>query len=131
MLEAAVVEARLRARSICCGWTATTCEGCRCHRKAALQKLLGRMKGGIQYVAHAHMPGDEAFQAACDLGIEGIVSKRLTAPYKSGPCKSWIKVRNPKSPAPADHRRDVLREAFACARVACFALQPGSQLFNH
>jgi hypothetical protein len=42
---------------------------------------------------------DEAFQAACELGIEGIVSKRLTAPYKSGPCRSWIKVRNPKSPA--------------------------------
>jgi bifunctional non-homologous end joining protein LigD len=68
-------------------------------RKAALQKLLGRTRGGIQYVAHAQMPGDEAFHAACELGIEGIVSKRLTAPYKSGPCKAWIKVRNPKSPA--------------------------------
>ncbi len=22
-----------------------------------------------------------------------------TRPYKSGPCKSWIKVRNPESPA--------------------------------
>jgi ATP-dependent DNA ligase len=31
------------------------------------------------------------------LGLEGIVSKRLASPYKSGPCKSWIKVRNPKS----------------------------------
>ncbi len=30
--------------------------------------------------------------------MEGIVSKRLTAPYKSGPCKSWIKVKNPASP---------------------------------
>jgi bifunctional non-homologous end joining protein LigD len=68
-------------------------------RKAALLKLLGRKRDGIQYVAHADMPGDEAFQAACELGIEGIVSKRLTAPYKSGPCRSWIKVRNPKSPA--------------------------------
>ncbi len=27
------------------------------------------------------------------------LSKRLTAAYKSGPCKSWIKVRNPESPA--------------------------------
>jgi ATP-dependent DNA ligase len=36
---------------------------------------------------------------ACKLGLEGIVSKRLTAPYKSGPCKSWIEVRNPKSSA--------------------------------
>ncbi len=39
------------------------------------------------------------YEAACKLGLEGIVSKRLTAPYKSGPCKSWIKVRNPESPA--------------------------------
>jgi ATP-dependent DNA ligase len=45
------------------------------------------------------MPGEEAFQAACELGVEGIVSKRLMAPYKSGQCKSWIKVRNPKSSA--------------------------------
>ncbi len=34
-----------------------------------------------------------------DFGLEGIVSKRLTAPYKSGPCKSWVKMRNPKSAA--------------------------------
>jgi bifunctional non-homologous end joining protein LigD len=39
------------------------------------------------------------YEAACKLGLEGIVSKRLTALYKSGPCKSWIKVRNPESPA--------------------------------
>ncbi len=31
--------------------------------------------------------------------LEGIASERLTAPYKSGPCKSWIKVRNPRSAA--------------------------------
>ncbi len=37
--------------------------------------------------------GAEMFGHACALGLEGIVSKRLTAPYKSGPCKSWIKVR--------------------------------------
>jgi ATP-dependent DNA ligase len=42
--------------------------------------------------------GEEAFEASCDWGLEGIVSKRLTAPYKS-PSKIWIKVRNPKSPA--------------------------------
>jgi bifunctional non-homologous end joining protein LigD len=52
-------------------------------RKAALRKLFGRTRGGIQYVAHAEMCGEEAFAAACELGIEGIVSKRLTAPYKS------------------------------------------------
>ncbi len=43
--------------------------------------------------------GENAFEAAWKFGLEGIVSKRLTAPYKSGPCKSWIKVLNPKPSA--------------------------------
>jgi ATP-dependent DNA ligase len=33
------------------------------------------------------------------LGLEGIVSKKLNAPYRSGPSKTWIKVKNPKAPA--------------------------------
>jgi bifunctional non-homologous end joining protein LigD len=53
-------------------------------------------RGGIQYVARAEMCGEEAFAEACDAGVEGIVSKRLTAPYKCGLCKSWIKLRNAK-----------------------------------
>jgi hypothetical protein len=39
------------------------------------------------------------FNAVCKLGLEGIVSKKLDAPYKSGPSKTWIKVKNPKTPA--------------------------------
>jgi bifunctional non-homologous end joining protein LigD len=39
------------------------------------------------------------FAAACKLGLEGIVSKKLDAPYRSGRTKSWIKVKNPKAPA--------------------------------
>jgi ATP-dependent DNA ligase len=68
-------------------------------RKATLRKLLVRSKGGIQFVEHADGDGAQLYELACKLGLEGIVSKRLTAPYKSGPCKSWIKTRNPKSPA--------------------------------
>jgi ATP-dependent DNA ligase len=30
---------------------------------------------------------------------EGIVSKRFSAPYRSGPSRDWIKVKNPDSPA--------------------------------
>jgi bifunctional non-homologous end joining protein LigD len=37
--------------------------------------------------------------AVCQLGLEGIVSKKLNAPYRSGPSKTWIKVKNPKAPA--------------------------------
>ena len=34
-------------------------------------------------------------------GLEGIVSKKLNAPYRSGSSKtwSWIKLKNPKAPA--------------------------------
>jgi len=39
------------------------------------------------------------FAAVCDLGLEGIVSKKLNAPYRSGTSKSWIKIRNQKAPA--------------------------------
>jgi ATP-dependent DNA ligase len=33
------------------------------------------------------------------MGLEGIVSKRLTAPYRSGLSRDWIKVKNPDSTA--------------------------------
>jgi bifunctional non-homologous end joining protein LigD len=39
------------------------------------------------------------FAAACQLGLEGVVSKKLNAPYKSGPSKAWLKIKNPKAPA--------------------------------
>src|SRR5262249_23066419 len=68
-------------------------------RKAALAKLLFRSRDGIQYVEHAEGHGDRMFAAACDLGLEGIVSKRIDPPYRSGPARSWLKTRNPKAPA--------------------------------
>jgi bifunctional non-homologous end joining protein LigD len=39
------------------------------------------------------------FKAICKLGLEGIVSKKLNAAYKSGPSKAWMKIKNPKAPA--------------------------------
>jgi bifunctional non-homologous end joining protein LigD len=68
-------------------------------RKLALSKLLIRSRGGIQYVEHTEGHGEKLFEAACDLGLEGIVSKRLTSVYRSGPSRTWIKVKNPKAPA--------------------------------
>ena len=68
-------------------------------RKALLRSLLRRTKDGIQYVEHTEGHGAEMFAAVCDLGLEGIVSKRINSPYRSGPSKSWIKVKNPKAPA--------------------------------
>jgi bifunctional non-homologous end joining protein LigD len=71
-------------------------------RKAALSKLLIRSKGGIQYVEHADGLGERMFAAVCRLGLEGIVSKRSSAAYRSGPTRTWIKVRNPKAPVATD-----------------------------
>jgi bifunctional non-homologous end joining protein LigD len=68
-------------------------------RKLALGKLLLRSSDGIQYVEHAEGHGDRMFEAVCKLGLEGIVSKKLDAPYKSGPSKAWLKIKNPKAPA--------------------------------
>jgi bifunctional non-homologous end joining protein LigD len=67
-------------------------------RKAALRELV-RHGHGIQYVEHAEGHGDTLFEAVCRLGLEGIVYKKLDAPYCSGPSKTWIKIKNPKAPA--------------------------------
>src|SRR5262249_9578639 len=69
---------------------------CQSRRSANLRWGLNE---GIQYVEHAEGHGDKPFAGVCNLGLEGIVSKRLTSVYKSGPSKTWIKVKNPKSPA--------------------------------
>ncbi len=41
--------------------------------------------------------GPTVFAHACRLGAEGIVSKKVDGTYRSGPCRVWIKVRNPAS----------------------------------
>jgi bifunctional non-homologous end joining protein LigD len=33
------------------------------------------------------------------VGLEGIVSKRVDRPYRSGRSADWIKVKNPEAPA--------------------------------
>ena len=43
--------------------------------------------------------GAVVLRRACRLGLEGIVSKRLTAPYRSGRSSDWLKVKNPDSSA--------------------------------
>ena len=73
-------------------------------RKARLAKLVGRSDRGIVYNEHTEEDGATVFRHACKLGFEGIVSKRLSAPYRSGPSRDWIKIKNPDSPAMLRHR---------------------------
>jgi bifunctional non-homologous end joining protein LigD len=63
--------------------------------------LRSTLAGNIDIHFNEHFEGDGAvlFQHACQLGLEGIVSKRRDQPYRSGRSPSWIKVKNPDSPA--------------------------------
>jgi bifunctional non-homologous end joining protein LigD len=69
------------------------------HRKRALAELLRQKTDGI--ILNVHYEGDGAaiYRAACTLGCEGIVSKRLGSPYRAGRSDHWIKVKNPAAPA--------------------------------
>jgi bifunctional non-homologous end joining protein LigD len=65
-------------------------------RKAWLQELLqGRRAVGksIRYVEHFESAGDAVLKSACRMSLEGIVSKRLTAPYESGRSAAWTKAK--------------------------------------
>jgi bifunctional non-homologous end joining protein LigD len=68
-------------------------------RKKRLARLLPRRRVGIVLSDHTDEDGTMLFLQACKLGLEGIVSKKLSAPYRSGPSRDWIKVTNPDSPA--------------------------------
>jgi bifunctional non-homologous end joining protein LigD len=67
------------------------------HRKQKLARLVRTPHPGI--VLNEHYDGDVVFEYACKLGCEGIVSKRLGSPYRSGRSAHWVKVKNPKAPA--------------------------------
>jgi bifunctional non-homologous end joining protein LigD len=68
-------------------------------RKRRLVKLVGKRRLGIVLSSHAAEDGAAIFRQACAIGLEGIVSKRLSAPYRSGPSRDWLKVKSPDSPA--------------------------------
>jgi bifunctional non-homologous end joining protein LigD len=68
-------------------------------RKQKLFKLLRRAYDGLSYVEHLKGDGAVIFEHACRLGMEGIVCKRIDMPYRSGPSKSWVKVKNKAHPA--------------------------------
>lgn len=45
----------------------------------------------IRFVDHFVIAGDAVLQSACRMHLEGIVSKRLEAPYQSGRVETWTK----------------------------------------
>jgi bifunctional non-homologous end joining protein LigD len=64
-------------------------------RRARLAKLMSE-KGISDYLVYADYvqgSGPEFFKQACDARLEGIVSKRADAPYRSGRGRDWLKIK--------------------------------------
>jgi bifunctional non-homologous end joining protein LigD len=51
--------------------------------------------GAIVFSEALEVDGALVFAKACELGVEGIVSKRRGGGYLSGPCRNWLMVKNP------------------------------------
>jgi bifunctional non-homologous end joining protein LigD len=62
-------------------------------RKVALKELLQDASPALNYVDYLEGDGQTIFEHACAMGIEGIVSKRKDAPYRSGRQDSWVKLK--------------------------------------
>jgi bifunctional non-homologous end joining protein LigD len=64
-------------------------------RKSALAQLLKAVskKSLIRYTEHFEEGGPLILKKACEIGLEGIVSKRRDAPYRSGRTDNFIKTK--------------------------------------
>jgi bifunctional non-homologous end joining protein LigD len=69
-------------------------------RKTNLARLFARRPDGI-FVAPFEQGeiGPDLFRAACNMGLEGLVSKRRDRPYRGGRSPDWVKVKNRTHPA--------------------------------
>lgn len=66
-------------------------------RKDALKKFLKTCgvgaKSAIRYVDHFESEGDAVLKSACQMNLEGIISKKRDAPYVSGRTDAWTKAK--------------------------------------
>lgn len=64
-------------------------------RRALLHALIGPFDPGraIQFSEALDGDGGTVFAAACGMGLEGVVSKRLKSAYASGPSRAWLKTK--------------------------------------
>lgn len=65
-------------------------------RKQRLRDMLERSAGStglLRFVEHFETAGDAVLDSACRMSLEGIVSKRLDAPYVSGRGDDWTKAK--------------------------------------
>jgi bifunctional non-homologous end joining protein LigD len=64
-------------------------------RKRLLSSIIGSAggEGVLQYSPHLVGGGAEALEAACKLGLEGLIFKRADSVYESKRSRNWVKVK--------------------------------------
>ena len=87
--------------------TVPTCATCRCSNARRLEHVLGRAERQvILFTEHLEEDGPIVFRHVCRMGLEGIVSKRTDARYRSGRSRTWLKSKNPASEAVRREREE-------------------------
>jgi bifunctional non-homologous end joining protein LigD len=62
-------------------------------RKEILRGVLPEKHPTIRYSDHIINGGESIFHHSCELALEGIISKKIDAPYETRRSKSWLKVK--------------------------------------
>jgi bifunctional non-homologous end joining protein LigD len=62
-------------------------------RKERLEALLADARPPIHVADHVVGAGEKLYRAMCKAGQEGIISKRIDAPYRSARTRNWVKVK--------------------------------------
>jgi len=62
-------------------------------RRAELESLVAGVHI-VMFSQHIDAEGAVVFEKACEMGLEGIVNKRLGSPYWSGRVRNWLKIKN-------------------------------------
>jgi DNA ligase D-like protein (predicted ligase) len=62
-------------------------------RKERLRQLLAHTGPPLQFCDHQTGRGPEFYAKACELSLEGVISKRPEAPYSPGGRGLWVKVK--------------------------------------
>lgn len=62
-------------------------------RKRLLEKLLESAPAALRYSAHVQGSGVEFYKQACELKLEGMISKLAQSTYRGGRCRDWFKVK--------------------------------------
>ena len=85
-------------------------------RKALLQEIASALPASspVRFSEHLAEDGPTMLEHACRLGLEGIVSKRVDMPYRSGRGEHWLKSKS------------VLRQEFIIIGYVTSTVAPGS-----